>query len=328
MFIRLKHSNEGIIKDILLDRRLLYIAISLMYAAILTSFPLMEFQDRGNYLTYARSSDAIFFRYFLAGIDTVVFNEPIWLSLNIFLGLLLEPENIMRLIIFIPSFTVSYLVLKTDSKQWVWLLLIILMPSILKNHITHLRQGVAISLFLVGWFSDKNSLKAILYSIVPFIHASFFFVIVILLLKNIIQYFKLDRDLKLISITISLSVFAVISSFLVQLTGARQADRFQAETPDVSGIGFLMFFFVFGLYYMEGSKHFRKYTFEYISILMYLSTYFFFDVTARIFESVMIPVLLSGLYLTKWRKNAYLLFLVFYFLLQWLRRFVRDGAMF
>lgn len=328
MFIRLKHSSEGIVKDILLDKRFLYIFISLIYAAILTSLPLMEFQDRSNYLHYAGNSDLIFFRYLTSGINTVVFNEPIWLSMNIFFGLFLEPENIMRQIIFFPSFIISYLILKTDSKQWVWLLLILLMPSILKNHITHLRQGVAISLFLIGWFSEKNSLKVILYSIVPLIHASFFFVIAILLLTNVIKHFKLDRDVKLITITVSLTVFVFLSGYIIQLTGARQAERFQAETADVSGLGFLMFFFLLVLFYMEGNKHFRRYTFEYISILMYLSTYFFFDVTARIFESVMVLVFLSGLYLTKWRKNIYISFLLFFFVLQWVIRFVRDGGLF
>lgn len=127
--------------------------ISIVYAAVLTSMPLDAFKDRANYLVYATSPLEILMRYISGGGASVAFNEPAWLLLNIGLGSFLEPENVVRALIFFPAFTTSFFVLRSNPRNCIFLLAFLLAPQIIKNNITHLRQGVAISVFLLGWFT-------------------------------------------------------------------------------------------------------------------------------------------------------------------------------
>ena len=91
------------------------------------------------------------------------------------------------------------------------------------NYIVHLRQGLAIAIFLAGWYSDKRMIKWFLIGLTPFIHASFFFVITIYFLAETLKKIRFAADLRagvflIFALVISLSL-GVISAKL----GARQA---------------------------------------------------------------------------------------------------------
>ncbi|HSH42221.1 MAG TPA: hypothetical protein VK973_08880, partial [Arenicellales bacterium] len=55
----------------------------------------------------------------------------------------------------------------------------------------------------------------------------------------------------------------------------------------------------------------------------YLCTYWLLEVTARIFESGMLPILFAGLLLTGWRRPAFLTLIVVYG--AWIRERI-DGV--
>jgi len=74
---------------------------------------------------------------------------------------------------------------------------------------------------------------------------------------------------------------------------------------DVSGLGFVLWLGVFILFRMEGRQFLRIHAFETGMIVFYLGTYWLIEVTARIFESSVLLVLIAGLSLTGWRLVAY-----------------------
>jgi hypothetical protein len=97
-----------------------------------------------------------------------------------------------------------------------------------------------------------------------------------------------------------------------KLSGARQASQYEFTSADISGLAFLFWMLIFLIYTFQG-KQFLKLNMLSIAILIfYLATYFFIPVTARIFESGIVLVLLSSLSLTEWRKYSFLGLLVFY----------------
>jgi len=98
--------------------------LSVLYAAVLTCLPLDIFMDRINYLTYAEYSFDIFLRLWEAGLLPMITNEPIWLLMNSTLAIVLPPEITVRVIIFVPAVLVSYYVLSTKPRNFVWLLLV------------------------------------------------------------------------------------------------------------------------------------------------------------------------------------------------------------
>jgi hypothetical protein len=102
--------------------------------------------------------------------------------------------------------------------------------------------------------------------------------------------------------------------------GARQAAQYDFHMTEVSGLGFVLWFVIFVLWVFEGRSFLREHVFETGMIVFYLSTYWLIEVTARIFESGMLLVLLAGLALPGWRRLGFLAVIVAYGSATWLLR--------
>ena len=85
--------------------------------------PFTLFLDRDNYLNYADYPLIILARYAALGPVPVLANEPVWLLFNAALGLLFDPEVIVRLTIFLGAFFLSYRLLCADARNGFWLML-------------------------------------------------------------------------------------------------------------------------------------------------------------------------------------------------------------
>lgn len=281
---------------------------SILYASCVTFLIPMDdsIKDRINYLMYAENSLLIVARYLNESILTLLFNEPVWLLINIILSFFLEPQNTLRTIIFFSSFSVSFLLLR-NNLQYFWILLIILVfPSVIKNFIIHLRQGLAIAFFLIGWFSLSKSKKYFFFALSPFVHASFFLVIALYFLTSMLQKMKFAFDLRLIIYLIIGVVISFGLGFIASLLGMRQANEYEFTAASSSGLGFLFWLAILLTYMSNGKEYLRKNSFILGMIVFYLVTYFFVEVTARIFESVIILVLLASLELKL--KQKYIVF--------------------
>lgn len=292
-------------------------ALSLTYGWVLAGLPLEVFKDRTNYLIYADQSSLILLRYWSQGILTGLTNEPIWLLLNAGLALVFEPETTLRIVIGVPASIVAYLVLRAEPKNFIWLLLLLFLPQVLKNHIVHLRQGVAVSFFLIGWFSNWRAMRWFFFLFTPFIHASFFFILTLLLLTAIFRELRLAaglRNILFIFVGLTLSIFlAAVAKFL----GARQAVEYDFAVADISGLGFIFWSIVLFVMILQGRTFMRQHAFAIGVLVFYLSTYFFIEVTARIFESALIILLLAGLQMTVWRRQVFVALIVGYGLLSY-----------
>ncbi|HDY8002268.1 TPA: EpsG family protein [Vibrio vulnificus] len=294
---------------------------SFLYSFLLAcAIPVDAVLDRVNYLTYAADSEIIITRYLSSGLSSLIFNEPIWLGLNFFLSLLFSPENTVSVIVFISSFLSSYFVLKVSPKNIVFLLFILFVPQVIGKYIVHLRQGLAISVFLMGWYITNIKLRYLIFFTTPFIHSSFFFVLILLILTEVSLKMKLARDIRSILVVCVGLALGVGLNYIVGFFGARQATEYQFTSDSVSGIGFLFWLGVLSLYWFQGHVFVRKHAFSISAIVFYLSTYFFLEVSGRIFESMIVVVLLASIDLRSWRKSTFFIALSFFVLLTWLQR--------
>ena len=143
-------------------RKLLIFVTALLYAYLLiTVIPIDAVMDRGNYLNYASWPEVLFIQQLERGLLPLFFNEPIFLLINFVLSLLFDEENVVRTIIFFGSFTTSYLVLRYNYRYFLILLFFLLIPQVLKNYVIHIRQGLALSFFLIGYLSiNKNNFRS------------------------------------------------------------------------------------------------------------------------------------------------------------------------
>ncbi len=299
-----------------LNYKILVLIISLIYSYILSNISMDNIVDRENYLTYANESIYILARNFLAGYLVLFSNEPLWLSLNILLSNYFEAKEVVRIIIAFSSFIVAYYVLSQDPKYFVFLLLVLLLPQVIKNHIVHLRQGLAVSIFLIAWFAEKRINRIVLFSLTPLIHVSFFFVLFFICLNWIATKIKLSINIKiLLNIIIGISIGLIIG-IIANMFGARQSNQYN-DMASVSGLGFMYWFSFLSLLLIEGKTFLNKNIVVISMLIFYLTTYFTFEATARVFESSLILLLISGINLKNYRKLIFFILFIIYFLLQY-----------
>ena len=98
-------------------------------------------------------------KYKTWGFLPLLANEPLWLMINASLAFFLSPETVLRSTYIHSSNGNCLDCFIKNPKNFVWLIIVLVYPSIVKNHIVHLRQGVAIAIFILGWFSNKTNLK-------------------------------------------------------------------------------------------------------------------------------------------------------------------------
>jgi hypothetical protein len=161
--------------------------------------------------------------------------------------------------------------------------------------------------------TNKKTFKSNFFIFIsPFVHSSFFVLLIFIYGIKFLSHLKFDYNLKVAII----SVFGLLSSMIMEtvgkLVGARQVVEYQFTIENISGIGFLFWFFILFIFFMQGKEFLKSNLFSIAILIFYLTTYFFIPVTARIFESGIILVLLSGLNLTYWRKYSFLGLLIFY----------------
>lgn len=289
-----------------LGYRLMSLMVALIYGGFLASLPLDVFKDRVNYLHYAAYSWDVLNRFWSQSPLVALANEPIWLLINSGLAIFLPTDISLRIIIFVPAAIVAWIVLLQSPRNFIWLLLFLVHPLVIKNHIIHLRQGMAIAVFLLGWFSEYKPIRWLLMGCAPFIHSSFLFVLGLLGIAKIAIKLRLGPDLR----TLLFVAVGIISglglSWLAAFIGARQVFDYKfAMAADASGLGFIFWAMVFVVMYLQGGAYMRLYAFELGTMLFYLTTYLFIEVAARIFESAILLVLLAGLKLTGWRSKVF-----------------------
>lgn len=288
------------------SRSFFFICIALTYGFVLSQLPDQDFKDFNNYLGYAENSSLIALGYAAGGYLAILANEPVWLFINSGLGQFMDPEIVVRSIIFFGASSFAWLILRYYPKHFYWLILFLFLPQVIKNYLIHLRQGAAITVFLWGWFAGNRFSRLLLMGLTPFIHASFFFILALLALTWIMRFTRFGSDLKIITFGFVGIALGLGLGFLVELIGARQAGEYAFERTDVSGLGFMLWAIVLSIMLSADKSWLRDHTFESGIVTFYLMTYWFVEVTARIFESGLIVVFFAGLTLGGWRRQVFL----------------------
>lgn len=312
LFNRNAHTRVG--------ESLLALLVAIAYGMVLASLPVDEFKDRANYLVYAQDSANILKGRIAAGWLPTLANEPLWLLLNGVLGAVFTPEGIVRLMILVPASAVAWCVLRTRPRDFGWLLLFLFLPQVIKNHVIHLRQGVAVAVFLLAWSMRPSGLRALLFLCTPLIHASFFFVLGLMALGVLASRLRLAADARILLFVLAGVSVGLLLSWVADFLGARQSETYLFNAADVSGLGFIFWLAILLLFFLQGSDYLRRHGLAVGAVIFYLVTYFQIEVTARIFESTLVVVLLAGLSLDSWRRPVFLFGVSAYGLLYWVAR--------
>lgn len=317
-------------KVVVAFRDLLIISLATAYAFILSSLPLFFFADRENYLIYAGYSELILQRYAGQGFLTLIANEPLWLLLNIALARVLPLEAVLRAIIAVPAFLVAWMILRraTSAGSLAFLLFLLFYPSVVKNHILHLRQGVAIALFLIAILLayKQKLLRWFLIGMTPFIHSSFFLVILVLILSCLTKRMRFAPDLSLLTFVAGSALLTNFVLWFARIIGARQGVELLDVIVPVSGFGFVFWLGILSIMIVEGKEFVRLHRFAIAMIIFYLHAYFIAPFLVRVFESALLLIFLEGLNLTRWRLFIFRSAIIAYGVIFWLRGFISEPS--
>jgi hypothetical protein len=301
-------------------RRWLPLLMALAFAAVVTALPVDAFKDRQNYLNYFTSAPLLLLTEFEAGLGSLLANEPVFVSLCLVLNALMEPEQALRVVIFAGAFLVAHASLRLSRGHLLLVLCFLLCPQILKNHIVHLRQGLGIGVFLVGWTSSRPRVRWTFMLLAPFVHSSFVFVLLMMAVGAVVRKFG---NSKMLAFGAYLALGLAIGfglGIISQLLGARQGEQFEfVADPSISGQGFAFWTLPLAVMLMQSRRFVSEHLLEIGSIIVYLATYFLSPVTGRVFESSLILVLLAGLRMRADSRLVFLGLIGAYTLLQWLQ---------
>ncbi len=121
----------------------------------------------------------------------------------------------------------------------------------------------------------------------------------------LMQNFRFPVEIRFFAFFSAGLVIALGLGWMASVLGARQAYEYQFVSADISGLGFVLWCGVLLVWILEGRLFLKRYSFEVSVILTYIVTYWFVEVSARIFESGIILVLIAGLNLSRWRRAVF-----------------------
>ncbi|MBX0319604.1 EpsG family protein [Shouchella clausii] len=300
-------------------KKTLYLLIGLCISFFLALRPIPWARDDYNYLEYMINASILFsnaLNKIIANPLNIFTVEPLWLSINYYLSFIASPEMSLRIIIFLGAFMVVVGLGRFTNYSFLILFFFIFMPQILKNHITHLRQGLALGVFLIGWTSKRKIGRKLKY-LSPFIHTSFLFVFFFLFFE------KMSKKVGL-SLSVRLTLFCLGSFLAINylphiagLLGDRRISEYEFSTFDDSSFLGWIWWALLGLIIIILTQRNRESILGYYAICFYLISYFFVDFSARIFENVL-PIIVASIVLMRTNLKFLLIgILLLYSLIQW-----------
>jgi len=291
---------------------------SLVYASVLQSLPFEGLADRTSYLNYARNSQFLLLDSYSKGIISLIINEPIFRLLNVGLSLLFSPEGVVRAIVFIASFLFSFILLKSNPKYLFILAIFLITPWVLKNFTIHLRQGLGMTVFFLGYFSSGRFYRYTLIGLSPLVHVSFFFIIPLLVIPHLYRKIPFGSDVRFVILSI-FPIFIIFALEIVAVTvGARQVNEYSDNTLHGSGLGFVFWCGIAGIFILQGATFLRQNQVAFGVLFLYVICYFFLEPVSRIFVSGLPIVLLAGLTLNKWRRPLFIFAYLSMGIIQWI----------
>lgn len=294
------------------------VAFVFLYSYVLSSLPRDGSPDFSSYLQYSLSSTHILTSK-LDNISLLLFNEPLWLLLNSIVSYILSPDPAVRLIIFLSSFILAYSIIYLSGTPFFWALVILLLPLSIKNNIFHIRQGLSVSIFTLGFFLPRTWYSSFLLLCTPFIHSSFFFILPMYAASHYALYIKLDSRIRSLLFVLIGFCLSSLGLLIATLGGARQALTYLNSSITVSGLGFLLWLLVFLLYLSQGKHFLHMNAFQVSLLALYLATYWKFEFSGRLLESAAAIILLAGFQLTGSKLTYFKsLLLVAFLFLGWL----------
>jgi len=252
-----------------------------------------DIKDRVNYLKYVIHID-----YLLQSIkynSELVFFEPLFLCVvYVFNIICLTPLYTINAIVFVSATVAFLMLLQKGSVNFFWSLVIFLFPWFLVSYLMNLRQGLAIGVFLIGWFLFSGKQRIFILLLTPLIHYSFYFILISLLIIKLLATLRINPRL-----TVLLSLATGISQgFMVfYLSPYLVPDQLSGLYTDIGayfGMGFIFWAVIFLTFFIQNNDFIKTHLFPIFGIGNYLGAVIIFSPFSRVLQNIVVFVLIAG----------------------------------
>ena len=286
----------------------------ILYACPIWLVPYYSLLDHANYANHVRDWATILSS---ASIVSLPFREPLWfLSLGA-IGAILPPEETIRFISVTSAFAFAAMIGRHYRAQPLAVALILSFPLLIINHLGAIRQGVALTVFLAGFLSQKKHQRWTLMSIAPFIHVGFFIILALWVSAWRINRLRFSPYLKTATIAALCLAMAVAIPIASLVIGTRQSGNYELFEARGSGLAFAFWAMILLLFVAAGRDFITKHLFSISVILLYLSMYWLVPIAGRTFEAGLVFVLLSGFSLPHAKRLLFILAISAYSVMLW-----------
>ena len=241
-------------------------------------------RDRESYfISFSNTPDIIDRMEFLS--PSILFQEPLYRVIVYLLGIFFSPQSIALILIGISASLSMGALYKARPDLLVLIILVFLLPQFMGKYIVHIRQGLAIAIFLVTYLYFKRSLIASCF-IAGLVHISFLIALPILFAIKITPKKRVYFFLFSIVFFLSASLLFYQDLFrqLVFYLNISQGQNYSFISENVSGLGFLYWFSIYIFLFMQ--KRLSESRALSMNIIgLYLASYFFVNFLSRLLES-------------------------------------------
>ena len=131
--------------------------------------------DRDGYLSYAINAKEIINNTLNYNLYLFFINEPLWLLTNIFISIIIDDQYVPLTVGLINYLICVNFVFKKVEKKYIFATLILFfMPQIYKSFLVHLRQGLAVGLYISSFICKEKSYKYVLMFSAGLVHILLF----------------------------------------------------------------------------------------------------------------------------------------------------------
>lgn len=269
--------------------------------------------DRESYfISFANTPDIIDRMDFLS--PQILLQEPLYRIIVYLLGIFFSPQSIALILIGISATLSIGALYKARPELLLLIILVFLLPQIMGKYIAHIRQGLAIAIFLVTYLHFKRSMITSCF-IAGLVHISFLIALPILFAIKITPNKRTYAFLLSIGFFLSASLFFYQDVFrqLVFYLNIRQAQNYSFTSDNVSGLGFLYWFGIYVFLFMQ-KRYSETRALSMNIIALYCASYFFVNFLSRFLESFLPMIFIE---LKSLNTKVCYLALIFYLALSW-----------
>ena len=288
------------------------ILAAIAVAVYFVTRPFYSFSDRGNYLIHAQPGR--FGNVLDRGPVEIIEYQPLWRAWNEVLTTFFDEKTVVLIHSGLSTFLLIFAALSLIDRfglrfqhKLIFLVLFFTLPMFHDKTTSHLRQGLAISLFVTSFLLRKPSQVALVW-LLPFIHYGF---LITATTWTAVELLRTERFRPISCLTpmvlVSLLTMFMVTGFMLLYLIALLVDFDRLSyylwyrEVEVTGLGLVLWGFVAFLLIAQGKEFLRNNLFVVTSVLQYLIGYVLFLTPARMFNNAQVLVAIAGLQLTGYR---------------------------